>query len=164
MASVSAFTNMLEQFMDELIQTFPEEKKLTKYRASLSLLTAANPRSLVTMFMDSVGPFQAEIMAKDESVLTSGKIEFLNSINIDTLWTDELSPATKGAIWQYIQTLMILGTTINSIPQETLAAIEGIADSMVKNGQGGTKDKPVDMNALSGLMSMFGNMNMGGSQ
>ena len=163
MASVSAFTNMLEQFMDELIQTFPEEKKLTKYRASLSLLTAANPRSLVTMFMDSVGPFQAEIMAKDESVLTSGKIEFLNSINIDTLWTDELSPQTKGAIWQYIQTLVILGT-INSIPQETLAAIEGIADQMVKNGQGGTKDKPVDMNALSGLMSMFGNMNMGGSQ
>ena len=89
------------------------------------------------------------------------KSDFLNSINIDKLWTDELSPATKGAIWQYIQTLVILGTTINSIPQETLTAIEGIADSMVKNGQGGTDGKPVDMNALSGLMSMFGNMNMG---
>ena len=163
MASVSAFTNMLEQFMDELIQTFPEEKKLTKYRASINLVKVTNARSLVTMFMDSAAPFRAEIMAKDESVLTTGKIDFLNSININTLWTDELSDQTKGAIWQYIQTLMILGTTINSIPQETLAAIEGIADQMVKNGQGGTEGKPVDMTALSGLMSMFGNMNMGGS-
>ena len=74
MASVSAFTNMLEQFLDELIQTFPEEPKLSKYRASLSLLTSTNPRSLVSIFMESVGPFQTEIMAKDESILTSGKI------------------------------------------------------------------------------------------
>ena len=161
MASVSAFTNMLEQFMDELIQTFPEEKSFSKYRSTLAVIKKANPRSLVSLFMDSVGPHQTAIMAKDESILTSGKIEFLKAINIEKVWTAEVSDSTKGAIWQYIQTLVILGTTINSIPQETLSAIEGIADQMVKKGQGGEDGKPVDMNALSGLMSMFGNMNMG---
>ena len=161
MASVTAFTNMLEQFMDELIQTFPEEKSFKKYRATVGVIKTTNPRSLVSLFMDSVGPHQQAIMAKDESVLTSGNIEFLNAINIEKIWTADLSASTKGAIWQYIQTLVILGTTINSIPQETLSAIEGIADQMVKTGQGGEDGKPVDMSALSGLMSMFGNMNMG---
>ena len=41
-----------------------------------------------------------------------------------------MSPNTKDATWQYLQTLYMLGTTITSIPDDTLSMIEGLLRSV----------------------------------
>ena len=157
MSTVTAFNEMMTQFIDELVSTFPEERDLKKGKATFDIMKTANPRAVVDFFMSATQPHQSKIMAKDESLFTE-KVDFLGGIDIQKLWTDDLSAGTKGAIWQYLQTLNILGTTVNAIPKETLTAIEGIAEQMTKGGAdpsaalGG-----IDMSALQSIMGgMFG--------
>ena len=46
MTSVTAFNEMMGQFIDELQQTFPEEKGLKKCRSAFDLMKDTNPRSV----------------------------------------------------------------------------------------------------------------------
>jgi hypothetical protein len=160
MSTVTAFNEMMTQFMDELVDTFPEESELKKGRATMNIMKVANPRTVVDMFMAATAPYQAKIMAKDES-LFSDDIEFPGGIDLKKLWTPDVSDNTKGAIWQYLQTLNILGTTVNAIPQETLTAIEGIADQMAKSGTDpsqvmGGMDMAAIQNVLGGMFGKLG--------
>lgn len=159
MASVGAFTEMMDQFLDELVETFPEETGLKKYQSTFDLMKKANPRKCVEVFMNSARQFQNQIMTKNETFFLENSVEFLDALNIKKWWSDELSDGTKGAIWQYLQTLMILGTTITSIDADTLGAIEGIAEKMAK-GSGSDGGGAPDLSALQGLMGALGNMKM----
>ena len=150
---------MMDKFLDELVKTFPEEKGLKKYQSTFDIMKKANPRKCVEVFMGSAHQFQSQIMAKDEKFFLEGSVEFLDALNIKRWWGGDLSESTKGAIWQYLQTLMILGTTITSTDADTLGAIEGIAEKMAKGGGGGSGGAP-DLGALQGLMGALGNMKM----
>jgi|TARA_B100001094_G_scaffold237098_1_gene232298 hypothetical protein len=154
MASVSAFNDMLSQFLVELHKTFPDETGIKKMTTSFEMLKKTNPRLIVDGFMKGVTPYADKISAKDESFLLEEieKIDLLKDLNIKNYW-DHMSVNTKAATWQYLQTLYMLGTTITAIPAETLSLIEGIAkdcaDKMETNGG------EIDQDAL---MSMMGNM------
>ena len=162
MASVSSFNDMMGNFLDELVQTFPEEGGMKKYQASFDIMRKANPRKCVEAFMTSASQYNSQIMAKDEKFFLDNNIDFLDALNIKKWWNANLSENTKGAIWQYLQTLMILGTTIMSIPAETLGAIEGIAEKMTQNVQGGDGAGAVDMSALTNLLGALGGGNFPG--
>jgi hypothetical protein len=158
MASVTAFNDMLSQFLVELHKTFPEEKGIKKMTASFEVIKQSNPRLIVDGFMKGVSPYADKISAKDESFLLEEieKIDFLKDLNIKSYWT-RMSPNTQSATWQYLQTLYMLGTTINAIPADTLSQIEniakGVADKMQTNGG------ELDQDALMQMMgSMLGGM------
>jgi hypothetical protein len=86
-------------------------------------------------------------MSKDESVFQ--KIE----LDIKKHWTPDLSSATKDAIWQYLQTLNILGMTITSIPPEMMSAVEGLAKNLTNGMQEtGNLDMASMMSGVSGLL------------
>ena len=51
MASVTAFNDMLSQFLVELHKTFPEEKGIKKMTTSFEMLKQTNPRIIVDGFM-----------------------------------------------------------------------------------------------------------------
>jgi len=154
MASVTAFNDMLSQFLVELHKTFPEEKGIKKMTTSFEMLKQTNPRLIVDGFMKGVTPYADKISSKDESFLLEEieKIELLKDLNIKSYWS-RMSDNTKAATWQYLQTLYMLGTTITAIPAETLSLIEGIAkdcaDKMETNGG------QLDQDAL---MKMMGTM------
>ncbi len=157
MTSVSAWNDMMDQFIVELQKTFPEEKSIKKYHTSFDLLRKSNPRKCVDAYMAEVGPYQEKIMAKDESFFLDGssKSEFLNEINIKKYWTPELSQNTKDAIWQYLQTLYILGTTISIIPPDAMNMIEDVASKCANNIEKGGQ---IDEKALTGLFSSLSGM------
>lgn len=158
MASVTAFNDMLSQFLVELHKTFPEEKGIKKMTTSFEMLKKTNPRLVVDGFMKGVTPYADKISSKDESFLLEEieKIELLKDLNIKSYW-NRMSENTKAATWQYLQTLYMLGTTITAIPAETLNLIEGIAkdcaDKMETNGG------ELDQDALMKMMgSMLGSL------
>jgi hypothetical protein len=158
MASVTAFNDMLSQFLVELHKTFPEEKGIKKMTTSFEMLKQTNPRLIVDGFMKGVTPYADKISAKDESFLLEEieKIELLKDLNIKSYW-NRMSDNTKAATWQYLQTLYMLGTTITAIPADTLSLIEGIAkdcaDKMETNGG------QLDQDALMKMMgSMLGSL------
>lgn len=159
MTSVSAFNDMLEQFLTELMGTFPEEKSIKKYHAGFDVMRKTNPKKVVEGFMSAVAPHSQKIMNKDESILDDS-IDVLDELSIKKHWNGGISDNTKNAIWQYLQTLYMLGTTITAIPADTLNMIEDVAkqcaDNMQSgNGNGGEIDQAGLMNAMSGI---FGNM------
>ena len=158
MASVTAFNDMLSQFLVELHRTFPEEKGIKKMTASFEVIKQSNPRLIVDGFMKGVTPYADKISAKDESFLLEEieKIDFLKDLNIKSYWT-RMSANTQAATWQYLQTLYMLGTTINAIPADTLAQIENIAKGVADKMQ--TDGGELDQDALMQMMgSMLGGM------
>ena len=158
MASVTAFNDMLSQFLVELHKTFPEEKGIKKMTTSFEMLKQTNPRLIVDGFMKGVTPYADKISSKDESFLLEEieKIELLKDLNIKSYWS-RMSDNTKAATWQYLQTLYMLGTTITAIPAETLSLIEGIAKDCADKMQ--TEGGEIDQDALMKMMgSMLGGM------
>ena len=61
METTSTFVTMLEQFIDELELTFPTETKIKVYRNSFEMMRKTNPRKLVSLFVDTVSPYSAQI-------------------------------------------------------------------------------------------------------
>lgn len=163
MASVTAFIQMMGQFLTELRTTFPEESKLKTYESHFEMMKKMNPRKVVEVFMESVRPYQEKVMAQDEQFLLNNadKISFLNDLNITRWWTTDVSDNTKNAIWQYLKTLLTLGNLIVSIPSDTLKQIEGFAEKAAESMQQGGGDDgagQVDLNGLMGMMSgLLGN-------
>jgi len=144
---------MLQQFLTELEDTFPEEKTFKKYHASFDIMRAANPRKCVDVFMNAISKHANLIMQKDDTLF-----DHFDELDIKKYWTPDLSQGTKDAIWQYLQTLNILGMTITSIPADMLSMVEGVAakitDGFVNGGGGGGGP---DMSSLTGLFGMLQN-------
>ena len=158
MASVSAFNDMLSQFLTELQKCVPEEKGIAKFETQFEMLRQANPRKCVDAYMAGIAPYAEKISSKDDTFITEDltSIDFLKDLNIKEHWSEKLSDTTKGAIWQYLQTLYMLGTTIVAIPQDTLSQIETLA----KNAASQMEDSGnLNQDALMKTMSnMLGGM------
>lgn len=157
MASVGAFNDMMGQFLTELYKT-TEDKGIKKFITSFELLKQTNPKKCVEAFMKGIQPHADKISQRDETFIRDiQQIEFLKDLNIHEHWNSKLSENTKNAIWQYLQTLYMLGTTITSIPQETLSMIENIAKDCADKIESG--DGEFNQEALMKTMSnMLGGM------
>lgn len=140
--TIEAFNEMMQQFIDELVLTFPEEKTFKKYQSTFTVVRKTNPKVPLKEFYDSVKQYSDKIMKKDETFFIDDaqNIDFINDLNIQKVWNDSLSANTKNAIWQYMQTLYILATTISALNQETLSAIEDIAKSFDPSNLGSLID------------------------
>ena len=150
MTSVGTFNDMLQQFILELESTFPEEKAFKKYHTSFDIMRAANPRKCVDVYMKNAGKYSDMIMQKNDSFFTE-----LTELPIGDYWNDDLSDGTKNAIWQYLQTLNILGMTITTIPADMLSMVEGVAAKCAEGIQGGGDEKSL----MNGMSSLFSSMN-----
>lgn len=155
MSSITAFNDMMGQFLMELHKTFPEEKGLKKYITAFELIRDTNPKKIVKKFMENVSPHADRISARDESLFLDDSVD-LEFMNIRKCWPNA-SDGTKAAIWQYIQTLYMLGTTITSIPADTLSMIENVAKQCAEKMQtdGGGID---ESQLMKSMQSMLGGM------
>lgn len=164
MTSVSAWCEMMQQFLDELESTLPEEKGISYYKQKYDLVRKTNPRVAVEKYMARMGPYSQQLMSKDEKFFLDDCSEedgFIDKINLRHHWkSGTLSANTKDAIWQYLQTLYVLGTTITAIPQDALNMIEDVANKCaqnMQNGEGGIDQKAL-MDGMGGLFSSLSTM------
>ena len=158
MASVQAFTSVMDEFLTELREQFPNEKKLKVYQNTFTTMRKVNSRKVLDKFMGAIGPHGDKIVNRDESYFLNGNNEFLKELNIEKYWTPELSDNTKNAIWQYLNTLYVLGTTISNIPADMLKSIEGIAEQCAGN-MDQTSSNGADMsNLFAGMQNMLGGL------
>ena len=154
MASVTAFNDMMSQFLVELHKTFPEEKGIKKMLTSFDVLKSTNPRMVVDGFMSGVSPYASQISARDDKFLLEecGRIDFLKDLDLASYW-QRMSANTREATWQYLQTLYMLGTTITALPPEQMAQIEALAQGVAAKMQ----DEGGELNE-DALMKMMGSM------
>jgi len=155
MSSINAFNDMMGQFLAELHKTFPEERGIKKCMSGFEIMRTANPRLVVDGFMASVTPFADKISAKDDTffINEAKNLDFLKDVKLEEHWAG-ISAGTKDAIWQYIQTLYMLGTTISSIPEDTLSMIEKVAKQCADqlDMDGSNIDESALMKTMQGML------------
>lgn len=159
MTTVKAFNEMMGQFLEELSATFPEEEAVKAAK------DAPRDRGTFESFMRDVGPSATKLMQKDDGFF-SEENSFVKNLNLQAIWVNpDATENTKQAIWQYLQTMYILGNTINMFPPETLSMIENAAEACAKNmqnqtGPGGAVDEQA---LMAGMNNMLAQMLGGGA-
>ena len=138
MSTVAGFNSMMGQFLDELVGVFPDVPEISQFKDMYPALTAANARKPLEVFMATAGPVQDRIMAKDAAAFGELRI---GSIDFARLWASEgVTEATRDAIWQYLHMLLLLGSTVLSVPPELLNSIESVANTCADKITSGDMD------------------------
>ena len=150
MYTVEAFTTMLMEFAQNLKAMFPDDPSLALAVKFLSSSIKANPRAVVDMFMKEVEPFADRIRAKDGTVFAEVKSTIVEAVNLKEIWARDLSEKTRESIWSYLNTLMVIGSMIQSMSDDMLSGIEELATKLAANPE--NMDLSKLMGNLSGLM------------
>lgn len=114
---IGNFNIQLLRFLEELTETYPEEKDLRVALDACKALKKANPKLVHSGFMEYVYPdFHKPVMEEDEGALIANAHKILHSefkdyafayVIFDRYWAS-MSDANKKAIWNYCKVLVVL--------------------------------------------------------
>ena len=114
---IAAFNNQLLAFVEDLAETYTEEKEIRTALDALKALKKANPKLLHTSFMKYIYPdFHKPVIEEDEDTLIAKAREVLESeykdfafayVIFDRHWST-MSEANKAAIWKWCKVLVVL--------------------------------------------------------
>lgn len=151
--TIGGFITMMEQFIDELMITFPNETKIKVYKNSFDMLKKTNPRKVLTLFLDAVSPYTQQIMNKDESIMLDDSIPLNAELNLKGIWESPTTTSnTKDAIWAHLSTLLMFGSTIQNIPTGLMQGIEQLAQQYAEQMDESTLDPNMLLNGVQSMM------------
>ena len=107
------FNELAHKFLSVMEKTFPDEKKITSYKLMFETIQKMNNMKPVEVFMDNLSPFGIQIMKKNEKFFQQdqyvNEVENLSGkMGLVQYW-DSMPKTTQEAIWEYIQSLYVLG-------------------------------------------------------
>ena len=115
MSVLSAFNNVVIEFIEDCILVFPEENDFKVYKRMISLLVKVNPKKIISVFSEYSDLYKDQIMNKDENFFLDNDYnivkkyndqEIFNVINkIKQLWI-HLNKQNKDKIWGYLHLLV----------------------------------------------------------
>ncbi len=114
---LAAFNTQLLHFVEDLAETYPEEKDLEKAVKALQALKKMNPKLLHSSFMDYIYPdFHKPVMEEDEDTLIQSAKQMLSGefseyafayIIFDKHWST-MTDSNKKTIWNWCKVLVVL--------------------------------------------------------
>jgi hypothetical protein len=121
---IQAFNNQLINFVEDLSQTYTEEKELARALDALRALKKVNPKLIHSSFMQFVYPdFAGPVKAEDETALIQNAHKMLNGefrdyafayLIFDKHWSS-MSDANKKTIWNWCKVLVVLAEKAASL-------------------------------------------------
>lgn len=114
---IEEFNKTLEEFINKMIIQFPEETKLKSYYSAYKLTKMYDKTMPIKIFMGGCLPFTDKIKSRDTEFFAKRKgfvdklqkaSSFSDDIGLVNYW-ENLSDNSKNAIWDYIQTLFVMG-------------------------------------------------------
>ena len=113
--NIEYFNYNLKLFVNDIIKVFPDLKEeLVEYYGVILSDEASNEDKFIKRFMRKLGDKKNFISQKDDKLFEES-IHILKGVDFKDLWTSEkLKDATKQTIWDYLQTLYVIGETIVS--------------------------------------------------
>jgi len=132
MSLLSAFNNLLEQFIQDMILSFPDLKELKTINTLVTSLRRINPRMVLFKFLRVAGKHHEKIFDEKASFFedldnwkkdpdfkeeASGNEDdlFQKLVVFKSIWGD-LSQTNKNSIWIYFKQLLIIGAKANNNP------------------------------------------------
>ena len=114
---IATFNNKLIEFVEDLTESYPEEKEIRNALDALKAIKRINPKLLHSGFMEYVYPeFHKPVMNEDEGALIKTAHTALHGehseyafayIIFDRHWSG-MSDENKKAIWNYCKVLVVL--------------------------------------------------------
>ena len=138
--SVQSFNTLMKQFLGELALTFPDHGEICLFQSMFDDLVKTNHKKPAELFMGALQPYSDLVMQKNDHLFDQ-PISLGNKIDLAELWkTDGLSQGSKDAIWKYLHTLFLLGSTVCCLPPELLNTIDKLAQTCADNIKNGNAD------------------------
>jgi len=149
MTTIKAFDDLMNQFIGELHSAFPDEPKKMGVPCQ--------------EYIKYLGPWSTQLAAKDPSFFCEENA-FAKAFGLDVIWKrEDCSETTRNAIWQYISSLYMIGTTMSMFPPETLSMIESVAENCAKNMKVDQSGQIDEKALMAGVNSMLSQMMSGGA-
>ena len=114
-----AFNNQLDKFLEQLIQTYPEDKDFTYYKRLIDNLKKFNIRKPIEYFASTIQKHTKQIMERDSDFFLNNFGQIVNDEgadkdtqneafrlfnNLKKYWL-EMSNDNKKVIWDYLNVL-----------------------------------------------------------
>ena len=148
-SSICAWNEYLKTFVNELCETFPECPDLFVLLGAVDAKISEDEYSVLDTFLEEIEPHTEALTNMDEKFFLNSDIDFLKKLGVKQYWTPDLEDETKQAIWQYLQTLLVMGKTIKSVPPEMLRMLENYATKITSQMDSGELDpNNVDLQTL----------------
>ena len=113
--NIEYFNYNLKLFVNDIIKVFPDLKEeLVEYCGVILTDDNINEDKFIKRFMRKLGDKKNFISQKDDKLFDES-IHILKGVDFKDLWVSEkLKDETKQTIWDYLQTLYVIGETIVS--------------------------------------------------
>jgi hypothetical protein len=113
---LTSFNTLAEEFFDKMIKLFPNEKKIRGYQLGFKAAKKYNNKKPVEMFMNNLLPFGKQIIHRDETFFKQDEyIDHVQNLSgkmgLIKYW-DDMSKENQNSIWEYMQSLYMLGMNI----------------------------------------------------
>ena len=155
MTTVATFNKTLLDFIVDLSETFDDVPEIGLLKALVPTLIRDNETAAVDLFMTAMAPYAQHVINRDASMFEAPVI--LGALDVSTLWNaNGLDDVTRSAIMDYVNSLFVLGMTIQKVDGAVLGQIESLAGDAAKSlKQSGSLDIA---SVLPGLMQNVGQM------
>jgi hypothetical protein len=145
------FNTMVHEFVKELAEVFPEEPILKKHADNFDAIVAEDDKAPMNYLLKVVGDKTSLIFSKDESIFD---VVSIPEMNLKSMWMS-ISDTTQEAIWQYLNTLTMLATTMGNTPNELMSGIETMAAEFAEKMSKGDLDINSMMSEVMGRVQQM---------
>lgn len=135
---LTKFNTIIDEFIVKMLNAFPDEQKLRTYYNAFKISKLYSKQLPIQIFMGGCLDFEQQIKTRDSEFFINRKTfvdkcvrasSFSNDIGLRDRW--ELTPEiTRKSIWDYIQTLYVLGEMYIKKDKSVVEKINQIYDSM----------------------------------
>lgn len=133
--NIEYFNYNLKLFVNDIIKVFPDLKEdLVEYYGIILVDESSNEDKFIKRFMRKLADKKNFISQKDDKLFEES-IHILKSVDFKDLWVSEkLKDSTKQTIWDYLQTLYVIGETIVSDSDSIKKLVENFKKVREKPG------------------------------
>ena len=108
----TAFFNQMQDFLDDLEYSFPQETHITTAKVFFTALKASMPDKIIDQFVEYVAPFQTQIEERDEQFFMEDSLNVTDNymaqaVQLKNVWKTA-SEKNKSCIWEYMSNLVKL--------------------------------------------------------
>lgn len=152
--SAESFKLMYKEFINELMKEFPDIIEIKDEKLNSFKFKGDHMKRFIKR-IQTPEDFSKMITERNEALFAS-ECKLIKDIGLHLVWkvADE---NTKNSIWQHLNTMYVLSSTISSIPPKMLSNIETMAQQFAQQ-MSQSDMQNLDMGAImQGLQNMTGN-------
>jgi hypothetical protein len=138
---IEEFNKTLDEFINKMIAQFPNESKLKTYYSAYKVTKMYDKTMPIKIYMGGCLNFTDQIKNRDSDFFAKRK-QFVDKLKQCSSFTDDtglvnyweqLSDTSKNAIWDYVQTLYVMGEMYINKDTNIINKINSVYDNMELN-------------------------------